>query len=106
MTLSIKGRTAIVTGAAGGIGRPLAGAQRRFATPSPDVYWRQMDHLAGRLAADGSQSPDGATPGGPTTACHHRARSCRPSPDAPGRQPSRPGSGRPPIGEVRRRGRG
>jgi len=42
--------------ASGGIGRPLAGAQRRFATPSPDLYWRQMDHLAGRLAADGSQS--------------------------------------------------
>ncbi len=42
--------------AAGGIGRPLEGAQRRFATASPAAYWEQVDRLAGRLAADGSQS--------------------------------------------------
>ncbi|HZF14251.1 MAG TPA: formimidoylglutamate deiminase [Thermoanaerobaculia bacterium] len=33
----------------GGIGQPLAGGQRRFATPSPAVYWEQMDRLAGQL---------------------------------------------------------
>ncbi len=33
----------------GGIGRPLEGAQRRFHTPSPEAYWRQMDRLAARL---------------------------------------------------------
>lgn len=33
----------------GGIGRPLEGAQRRFRTPSPGAYWRQMDRLASRL---------------------------------------------------------
>jgi formimidoylglutamate deiminase len=42
--------------AAGGIGQPLTGAQRRFATPSPEVYWAQVDRLADRLAGDGSQS--------------------------------------------------
>jgi formimidoylglutamate deiminase len=31
----------------GGIGQPLAGGQRRFATPSPAAYWEQMDRLAG-----------------------------------------------------------
>ncbi len=30
----------------GAIGQPLAGAQRRFATPSPKAYWEQMDRLA------------------------------------------------------------
>ncbi|HEV7516590.1 MAG TPA: formimidoylglutamate deiminase [Thermoanaerobaculia bacterium] len=35
----------------GGIGQPLAGGQRRFATPSPAAYWEQMDRLAGRLAS-------------------------------------------------------
>ncbi len=30
----------------GGIGRPLEGPQRRFATPSPDRFWRQVDRLA------------------------------------------------------------
>jgi formimidoylglutamate deiminase len=30
----------------GGIGRPLQGAQRRFASKDPGAYWRQMDHLA------------------------------------------------------------
>jgi len=30
----------------GGIGRPLAGGQRRFATPDLDSYWRQLDRLA------------------------------------------------------------
>jgi formimidoylglutamate deiminase len=34
----------------GGIGQPLAGGQRRFATPSPAAYWEQMDRLASRLA--------------------------------------------------------
>lgn len=33
----------------GGIGRPLEGGQRRFHTPSPDAYWRQVDRLAARL---------------------------------------------------------
>ncbi len=33
----------------GGIGQPLSPAQRRFETRSPDVYWAQMDRLAGRL---------------------------------------------------------
>lgn len=33
----------------GGIGQPLAGGQRRFATPEPDDYWQQIDHLAARL---------------------------------------------------------
>jgi formimidoylglutamate deiminase len=32
--------------ATGGIGTPLTGAQCRFATPSPEVYWTQMDRLA------------------------------------------------------------
>lgn len=34
----------------GGIGQPLSGAQRRFSTPSPERFWRQVDHLAGLLA--------------------------------------------------------
>jgi formimidoylglutamate deiminase len=42
--------------AAGGIGRPLEEAQRRFACASPAAYWQQMDRLAGRLAADGTQT--------------------------------------------------
>ncbi len=33
----------------GAVGQPLAGAQRRFRTPSPDAYWRQIDRLAERL---------------------------------------------------------
>ncbi|MCZ6670891.1 MAG: formimidoylglutamate deiminase [Acidobacteria bacterium] len=33
----------------GGIGKPLAGAQSRFATKSPEAYWSQIDRLAGRL---------------------------------------------------------
>ncbi len=33
----------------GAVGQPLAGAQRRFDTPSPEVYWEQMDRLAARL---------------------------------------------------------
>ncbi len=33
----------------GGVGRPLEGPQRRFATPSPAAYWRSMDELAARL---------------------------------------------------------
>jgi formiminoglutamate deiminase len=37
--------------ATGGIGKPLEGAQRRFATPSLEQYWRQMDRLAGMLDA-------------------------------------------------------
>jgi formimidoylglutamate deiminase len=35
--------------ATGAPGRPLEGGQRRFATPSVDQYWRQLDRLAGRL---------------------------------------------------------
>ncbi|HEY6323082.1 MAG TPA: formimidoylglutamate deiminase [Thermoanaerobaculia bacterium] len=34
----------------GGFDQPLAGAQRRFASPSPAVFWAQMDRLAGCLA--------------------------------------------------------
>lgn len=33
----------------GAIGQPLAGGQRRFATPDLDAFWRQLDHLAERL---------------------------------------------------------
>ncbi|HXO21879.1 MAG TPA: formimidoylglutamate deiminase [Thermoanaerobaculia bacterium] len=33
----------------GAIGQPLAGAQRRFGSPSPAAYWQQMDRLAERL---------------------------------------------------------
>lgn len=33
----------------GGIGNPLAGGQKRFATPSLDVYRRRLDHLRSRL---------------------------------------------------------
>jgi formimidoylglutamate deiminase len=36
----------------GGIGRPLEGGQRRFATASPGEYWDQMDRLAPHLAAN------------------------------------------------------
>ena len=35
--------------ATGAPGRPLEGGQRRFATPSVDRYWRQLDRLAGCL---------------------------------------------------------
>ena len=34
---------------AGGIGQALNGAQKRFATPTTDAYWRQMDRLAACL---------------------------------------------------------
>ncbi len=34
----------------GGFDQPPAGAQRRFASPSPAVFWEQMDRLAGCLA--------------------------------------------------------
>lgn len=33
----------------GGVGQPLEGAQRRFDSPSPQVYWEQVDRLAARL---------------------------------------------------------
>ncbi|HEY0510267.1 MAG TPA: formimidoylglutamate deiminase [Thermoanaerobaculia bacterium] len=33
----------------GAVGQPLAGPQRRFNSPSPQVYWEQMDRLAARL---------------------------------------------------------
>lgn len=36
----------------GGVGRPLAGGQKRFACASPDEYWRQWDRLAGKLRGD------------------------------------------------------
>jgi formimidoylglutamate deiminase len=35
--------------ATGAPGRPLEGGQRRFATPSVDRFWRQVDAVAGRL---------------------------------------------------------
>jgi formimidoylglutamate deiminase len=38
--------------ATGAPGRPLDGAQRRFATPSLDGFWRQVDRIAGVLAPD------------------------------------------------------
>lgn len=31
--------------ATGGIGQALAGAQRRFGSPNPETYWKQMDRL-------------------------------------------------------------
>ncbi len=34
----------------GGFDQPLTGAQRRFESPSPEVFWEQMDRLAGHLA--------------------------------------------------------
>ena len=37
--------------ATGGIGRPLAGSQRRFAAGSPMEYWRAFDRLKGELDA-------------------------------------------------------
>ncbi len=33
----------------GAVGQPLEGPQRRFGTPTPEVYWKQMDRLAARL---------------------------------------------------------
>jgi formimidoylglutamate deiminase len=33
----------------GAVGQPLEGPQRRFRTPSPEVYWEQMERLAARL---------------------------------------------------------
>jgi formimidoylglutamate deiminase len=33
----------------GGVGQPLAGPQRRFDSPNPQIYWEQMDRLAARL---------------------------------------------------------
>ncbi len=33
----------------GAIGQPLEGPQLRFAAPSPEAYWRQMDRLAAQL---------------------------------------------------------
>ncbi len=33
----------------GGVGQPLEGSQRRFDSPSPQVYWEQVDRLAARL---------------------------------------------------------
>lgn len=38
----------------GGFGRPLEGAQRRFATPDLDGYWRQLDHLGANLGPNQS----------------------------------------------------
>jgi formimidoylglutamate deiminase len=35
----------------GAVGQPLEGPQRRFGSPSPEVYWEQMDRLAARLDA-------------------------------------------------------
>ncbi len=36
----------------GGIGKPLAGVQERFATDGVDTYWKQIDRLAPRLDPD------------------------------------------------------
>ena len=33
-------------------GRPLEGAQRRFATPSTDRFWRQVDRIGGMLVSE------------------------------------------------------
>ena len=33
----------------GAVGQPLEGAQRRFDSPNPKVFWEQMDRLAARL---------------------------------------------------------
>jgi formiminoglutamate deiminase len=33
----------------GGIGQPLEGPQRRFSTPSPELYWEQVDRLTSAL---------------------------------------------------------
>src|SRR5262245_8546083 len=33
----------------GGVGQPLEGPQRRFGSPSPEVFWEQVDRLATRL---------------------------------------------------------
>ncbi len=35
--------------ATGGIGKPLEGAQRRFATPSMEQYWKQVERLTAML---------------------------------------------------------
>ncbi len=35
--------------ATGGISQSLEPAQRRFRTTTPEIYWRQMEHLAGHL---------------------------------------------------------
>jgi formimidoylglutamate deiminase len=42
----------------GGVGKPLEGGQRRFATATPQEYWSQMDRLASML--DGSTQTLGA----------------------------------------------
>ncbi len=36
----------------GGVGKPLAGGQKRFACRSAEEYWRQVDRLASRLRSD------------------------------------------------------
>jgi formimidoylglutamate deiminase len=46
--------------ATGAPGKPLEGGQRRFATPSVDQYWRQLDRLAGCL--DGATQSLGVAP--------------------------------------------
>lgn len=35
----------------GAVGRPLAGAQRRFRSPNPEVFWAQVDRLEPQLRA-------------------------------------------------------
>ncbi|MEM7482614.1 MAG: formimidoylglutamate deiminase [Acidobacteriota bacterium] len=42
--------------AAGGVGKALAGGQKRFATPSLDEYWRQMDELSEWTAGQPDQT--------------------------------------------------
>jgi formimidoylglutamate deiminase len=46
--------------ATGAPGKPLEGGQRRFATPSVDQYWRQLDRLAECL--DGATQSLGVAP--------------------------------------------
>ncbi|MGI9042467.1 MAG: formimidoylglutamate deiminase [Gemmatimonadales bacterium] len=46
--------------ATGSIGKPLEGAQRRFATPSLEGYWRQWERLD--LATDGATQTLGVAP--------------------------------------------
>ncbi len=53
----------------GGVGRPLEGPQLRFATPSPEAYWRSLEALAAALdpatqtLAAAAHSLRAATPG-------------------------------------------
>ncbi|MBW8875380.1 MAG: formimidoylglutamate deiminase [Acidobacteria bacterium] len=43
----------------GAVGQPLEGAQRRFRSPSPKVYWEQMERLAGLIDDSNRQHGQG-----------------------------------------------